>query len=296
VGLWLALFGLWFLAGCAESRIVAHAAKAVVPGPGAGQYKVGKPYEVNDVWYYPATDYEYDDTGIASWYGQDFDGKPTANGEVFRMNELSAAHKTLPLPSMVRVTNLENGRALALRVNDRGPFALGRIIDVSRRAAQLLGFEGQGTARVRVEIMAEESRAMAATSTQVAAAGTVQAAPRTAVVAVPLDGSAPAATAAAPPARTVAAVDFKPDGKISLVPVRQTRLYIQAGAFAEHRNAMRLQWRLAAYGNTRVLPVHVEGQQFYRVRLGPIATVAVADRLLAQVLRAGMSQARLVVD
>jgi rare lipoprotein A len=115
-----------------------------------GTVKVGKPYQVAGEWYYPADDKDYDQTGIASWYGPDFHAKVTANGETFDMNDVSAAHKTLPLPSYVTVTNLLNGRELTIRVNDRGPYKPGRIIDLSRRAAQLLGFDGQGTTQVRV--------------------------------------------------------------------------------------------------------------------------------------------------
>jgi len=131
----------------------------------SGIYKIGEPYQINGVWYYPAEDYNYVETGIASFYGGEtrgtnFHGRQTANGELYDMNGLTAAHRTLPLPSLVRVTNLENGRAIELRVNDRGPFARGRILDVSRRAAQLLGFEQQGTARVQVEILAQESLAL----------------------------------------------------------------------------------------------------------------------------------------
>ena len=92
-------------------------------------YKVGAPYQINGVWYYPAADYSYDETGVASWYGEQFDRKYTANGEIFDLNELTAAHRTLPMPSIVQVTNLTNGRSLQLRVNDRGPFARGRIIE-----------------------------------------------------------------------------------------------------------------------------------------------------------------------
>jgi peptidoglycan lytic transglycosylase len=126
-------------------------------------YKVGAPYTVNGITYYPHVDYAYDRVGVASWYGEEFQGRYTANGEVFDLNGLSAAHTTLPLPSIVEVINLENNRALRIRVNDRGPFARGRIIDLSRRAAQLLGFERNGTARVRVKILKEESiRAAAA--------------------------------------------------------------------------------------------------------------------------------------
>ncbi len=148
----IALAGL-MLAGCAA-------------GPqygGNGHYAVGRPhytvapYEVNGVWYYPRVDYDYDRTGTASWYGPGFDGRPTADGEIYDMNGLSAAQKTLPLPSVVAVTNLNNGRELTLRVNDRGPFIDGRIIDLSRRAAQLLGFERAGTATVRVRILKDPS-------------------------------------------------------------------------------------------------------------------------------------------
>ena len=140
---------------CAETQLMIHAAKQIKhdrkPQAGTtGRYKVGDPYKIDGVYYYPTVDYKYSETGVASWYGPKFDGKPTANGEVFDMNELSAAHRTLPMPSMVRVVNLDNGRSLVLRVNDRGPFARGRIIDVSRRAAQLLGFRYRGTARVKV--------------------------------------------------------------------------------------------------------------------------------------------------
>src|SRR6202012_592620 len=111
--------------------------------------------------YTPSEDYSYDETGIASWYGADFNHGTTANGEVFNKNELTAAHKTLPLPTLARVTNLDNGRSIVVRINDRGPFSGARIIDLSQRAAQLLGFEQQGTAKVRVQVLADESKAIA---------------------------------------------------------------------------------------------------------------------------------------
>jgi rare lipoprotein A len=120
-------------------------------------YRVGEPYEIKGVWYYPAVDYNYDKTGIASWYGEQFDGRYTANGEIFDLNQLTAAHTTLPMPSIVEVTNLQNDRSLQLRINDRGPFVDGRLIDVSRRAAQLLGFETKGTTPVRVRIVKDAS-------------------------------------------------------------------------------------------------------------------------------------------
>ena len=135
------LCAAFLLAGCAETRLALHAAKKLRTGPETpiGIYKVGKPYRIGGIWYYPKVDYSYHETGIASWYGQKFHRRQTANGQIFDMNAISAAHRTLPLPSMVQVTNLKNGRSLKILVNDRGPFAHGRIIDLSRRAAQLLG-------------------------------------------------------------------------------------------------------------------------------------------------------------
>ncbi|MBK8175731.1 MAG: septal ring lytic transglycosylase RlpA family protein [Rhodospirillales bacterium] len=146
-------------AGCAGTP--RESADTVAATSKARGYKVGNPYQVKGVWYYPQVDYDYSAVGVASWYGPGFDGRATANGETYDMNDLTAAHKTLPLPSIVRVTNLENGRSIKLRVNDRGPFVGERIIDVSRRAAQLLGFYTNGTASVRVEVVGDESRQLA---------------------------------------------------------------------------------------------------------------------------------------
>ena len=118
---------------------------------GGGYYKVGRPYKVAGEWYHPKEDVGYDKTGRASWYGSDFHGRRTANGEIFDMASLSAAHPTLPLPTYARVTNLENGRSVVVRINDRGPFAHDRVIDVSKRTAEVLDFQHDGTANVRVQ-------------------------------------------------------------------------------------------------------------------------------------------------
>lgn len=120
-------------------------------------YKIGKPYKIAGKTYYPKVDVNYNKTGIASWYGDAFHGKKTANGEVFNMYAISAAHPTLPLPSMVRVTNLENGKVVDMRVNDRGPFAENRVIDLSRAAAEALGSKAQGLAKVRVQYLKAET-------------------------------------------------------------------------------------------------------------------------------------------
>jgi rare lipoprotein A len=118
---------------------------------GGGTYRVGKPYTVAGRVYVPEEDVNYQEEGLASWYGNDFHGRLTANGEVFDMASLTAAHPTLPMPSYARVTNLRNGKSLIVRVNDRGPYHGNRLIDVSNKAAELLEFKSNGVARVRVE-------------------------------------------------------------------------------------------------------------------------------------------------
>jgi rare lipoprotein A len=118
---------------------------------GGGSYRIGKPYVVGGRTYYPDDDRHYRTEGIASWYGADFHGRLTANGEVYDLEGISAAHPTMPLPSYARVTNTANGRSLIVRVNDRGPYHGNRVIDVSMKAAHLLGFHRRGTANVRVE-------------------------------------------------------------------------------------------------------------------------------------------------
>src|SRR5579871_6421611 len=118
---------------------------------GGGTYRVGKPYTVAGRMYVPEEDVNYREEGLASWYGDDFHGRLTANGEVFDMGSLTAAHTTLPMPCYARVTNLSNGKSLIVRVNDRGPYHGNRLIDVSNKAAELLEFKGNGVARVRVE-------------------------------------------------------------------------------------------------------------------------------------------------
>ena len=149
------------LANCSASEVFSSKDKEVrvsqrVPEDadipkGGGSYKVGRPYNVRGKTYYPAEDTHYRAEGIASWYGPDFHGRLTANGEVYNMNGYSAAHTTLPLPSYARVTNLSNNKSMIVRVNNRGPFVHNRLIDLSVGTAKALGFYGNGIARVRVE-------------------------------------------------------------------------------------------------------------------------------------------------
>ena len=125
------------------------------PPRGGGRYQVGKPYTVRGKTYVPEHNPNYAASGTASWYGSDFHGRKTANGEIFSANHITAAHPTLPLPSYARVTNKDNGRSVVVRINDRGPYVAGRIIDLSYRAASMLGYVNNGSANVTVEYVGE---------------------------------------------------------------------------------------------------------------------------------------------
>lgn len=313
---------LMVVSACAETQLLIHSAKRVQsPQSGEagsdGYYKVGNPYQIDGIWYYPEEDYDYEETGIASWYGPNFHGKPTANGDRFDQNELTAAHRTLPMPSVVEVTNLENGRTLRLTVNDRGPFAKGRIIDISRRGAQLLGFENNGVAKVRVRILAEESRIVAErikSGNLLATEGspiTVEKVPVTSVseeVLAPPEGAsssdAPAETSQ--PAVTVAetstndtvqSVSLEQPETVTVEPVTGANaIFIQAGAFSQYTNANRASAILSQVGEVNISPVLVNGQDLFRVRLGPMKSVAEADAMLEQVVSSGYSDARIIVD
>ena len=251
-------------------------------------YKVGKPYKVLGSWYTPEEDFDYNEVGIASWYGSDFHAKYTANGEVYNMNTLTAAHKTLPLPCIVRVTNLQNGRSLILRVNDRGPFVKDRIIDISKRGAQLLGFQNQGTAKVRVEVMKKESLNLKEAL---------------------LNKKDIKITLTNPPANVDAETASKAvaEGKIVAIganaPTQQTKLsvgnkkyFVQAGAFSNQEIAGNLSRQLNQFGSVSTSPANVDGWKFYRVRLGPYTSEADAKVALNKVQAHGLSEATIIKD
>jgi rare lipoprotein A len=291
------------LAACGSSR------QEPVP-PHAGVYKVGNPYQIAGTWYYPQEQTDYDETGVASWYGPTFYGHYTANGEAYNAEALTAAHRTLPMPVNVRVTNLENGRSLIVRVNDRGPFAKGRILDVSEHAAKLLGFYDVGSARVRVTFVSRayldngqpppsETPVQVATAVPAAPAGKVDVGSLSDVSGA--RSAPPAATASLPspqvsvPLSADQLVATQPTGQVSTVPIPPvTHLYVQVGAFSIYADARRIQARLGL--GLRISTIERNRQRLYRVRLGPFDQVADADRALAQVMGLGSNDARIVVD
>lgn len=206
----------------------------------------------------------YVERGVASWYGPGFHKVRTSIGEPYDMYAMTAAHTTLPLPSYVRVTNLQNGRSIVVRINDRGPFVGNRIIDLSYTAAAKLDMLRNGTAIVEVRSLEPESTALLPT----------------AVV-----RAVPAAPGVAPEAATPTA------------PVIKT-FYVQAGAFSDPANAQRLAEKLrgGGYGTVFVRDNEIAGRRMFRVRIGPIAGVAEFDRIVAALGRAGINDAHLALD
>ncbi len=272
------------LSACTETQFVSQVAKGL-PMPAntpqsQGTFKIGKPYYAEGQRYVPQETYSYEETGIASWYGPGFHNKSTASGETFNRYELTAAHRTLQMPSFVRVTNLDNGRSLVVRVNDRGPFSKARIIDLSDRAAELLGVKGPGTAKVKLQLLEKESREVAeAAKRGIDTRGSEVALNETGVL----------------PTHITNGVVY-PDQNVAQLPVTPTAIFVQFGAFANPANAQALQQQLASIGNTFVVEADVNGQHFYRVRVGPIETVDVADAKLAEIHAAGQPNAILIVD
>ncbi len=281
------LFVLLALTGCASDNIYEdvggsyRTSQSFYMQKGEGHYKVGNPYQIFGKWYYPEENYNYEEVGVASWYGEDFHAKDTANGEEYNMNTMTAAHRTLPLPSVVKVTNLENGKSAIFRVNDRGPFAKDRIIDISKKGAQTLGFHTQGTTKVKVEIMPEESKALKAILTGKATSD------------MPLEYQ-----------KTEVSVQdsyLQPLGAHSYTKNNSTNkaacsFYVQAGSFNSQSSANSLRDRLSSFGNSNVYPATITGGQFYRVRLGPYTSKAEADSVLVSVKNSGIPNAKTMKD
>ncbi|MUT71173.1 septal ring lytic transglycosylase RlpA family protein [Stutzerimonas frequens] len=263
-----------------------------VPMPHYGPYKAN-PYTVLGKTYFPISDgRRYSATGTASWYGTKFHGQPTANGEKYDLYGMSAAHKTLPLPTYVKVTNLENGRTVTLRVNDRGPFYSDRIIDLSFAAAKKLGYAERGTAKVKVEGIdpqqwwAEQGRPVPSMMAQPQVAAAKPASNMT----QPIEQYTP------PPQQHAAAtVPLEIEAKKNASPAA-SGLFLQVGAFANPDAAQLLKDKLSGVVSAPVFissVVHNQ-QTLHRVRLGPIDTPDEALQLEQSVRLANLGQPRRV--
>jgi rare lipoprotein A len=253
----------------------------------------GKPYQVNGIWFVPREQPNYNEVGTASWYGDAFHQRATASGELFDMNAVSGAHTTLPLPSIVEVTNLDNGRRLKVRVNDRGPFVGDRIIDLSREAARELGYERSGLARVRVRYVGPAPLLGPAAGVRVARAAPPPRTPtrtRAAGASYQQQAAFTAAPVAAPPPPPPP-MDTAP----SAPPSAATASFrVQAGAFSEEARARRAAAQLAAVGPAVVEPVEREGTTLWRVLLPAPQDELQAWNLRQRVAEAGFADARVV--
>lgn len=272
--------------GCTELRLGTHFAKTMADTPApysapavTGPRKIGQPYTVLGKTYYPMSSSEgYTEKGIASWYGKEFHGKPTANGEVYNMYDITAAHPTLPIPTYVRVTNLENGRSLVVRVNDRGPFLRSRVIDLSLRSAQLLGMDHKGTAAVLLEALPTDGSRLVRSKQVDERIRQVEQAQETTRL-----------------TERVSGIEANvPSTEAPQVPVD---IYVQTGSFSSRENAVKQSQEIAAiFNNARVQEASINGKTFYRVRVGPLANVDIADEVLARLVQNKYDNAIITVD
>lgn len=307
------LLAVFLLSACSHGQLAVDLAKKIPntnsPTPTAGTFKVGNPYQIAGRTYTPKESYAYEETGIASWYGPGFHGKSTASGEIFDRYELTAAHRTLQMPSFVRVTNLENGRSLVVRVNDRGPFSKGRIIDLSDKAAELIGMKGAGTARVKLQLLPDESRVVAEAAKQgIDTRGTArvlnesgQLPPYLGGVRPPVQVASNSSTIQDIPPKPDVDVHVKnnvtyPDQVVTKVPIQPTGIYVQTGAFGNYNNALALQNKLSSLGQASITETTSNGKLLYRVRLGPFQDVPSADTMLGSVQGATGSAPIIVVE
>ncbi len=326
------------LSACSQARYATHVVKQIPlpqdpPPKSKGYFKVGSSYKIKGKRYYPAESYNLTETGTASWYGPGFHGKQTANGEIFNKHELTAAHRTLQLPSIIKVTNLGNGRSVILRVNDRGPFAHNRILDVSERAAVVLGFKDKGVAKIRLEVLADASKEVASVARsgkstrgyevaynegrqpQRQFANVVTETPIPVekpepVTEVVLGQEQPSVIEPTPAQNTsfetarVPSVQSEPlQGVLqnATTPasgyVQSTgRVFVQAGSFSQEANALSFSDKISQHGPSRVYLTRVDDQPYFRVRLGPYDNSAQAQQAIASLSQSGHQNAVIVTE
>lgn len=273
---------------------------------GGGRYHVGKSYEVAGVSFTPKAQPNYDKTGVASWYGPQFHRRMTSNGEWFDMNELTAAHATLPLPSYAKVTNLANGRNVVVRINDRGPFVGTRIIDMSRKSAEVLGFKPQGMAKVRVQYIGsaplnDQGQHLAAMNRELRN-GTPLRQMMAAANGEGMGGSGSgmqiaAATPSFEPSPVYQPVyqGAEPSIASATNDYQSPEYFVQVGSFADPYNAQRAREELENSGPVQVQELVGSAGPLYRVRIGPMNNEGQAQLALRQAVDLGHPDARLIM-
>ncbi len=272
----MALMIAVFFTGCAETELASHLFKQVPfvkSSKSIGHFKVGSSYKIKGRRYYPKETYNHTEVGMASWYGPGFHGKKTANGEIFNKGDLTAAHRTLQLPSIIRVTNLRNGRSVIVRVNDRGPFAHERVLDLSEHAAAVLGYKNQGITKVKIEVLSKESRMVAQAAKQGRDTRGVEVALNR--HRIPLS---------------------KPSSARRLPSRIAPAYYVQAGAFSQPQNAHRFSQLLSGISNTDVVSSLSSNKTLYKVRVGPVSSEQEAHALLAAVQSRSRAHAMIIKE
>jgi rare lipoprotein A len=280
-----------------------YSGKGPVPW-GGGRNHVGKPYQVAGRWYEPKEQPNYDKKGMASWYGEAFNRRKTSNGEWFDMTRLTAAHPTLPLPSYAKVTNLENGREVVVRINDRGPFVGTRIIDLSKRSAEALDFKHKGKAEVRVQFIGraplnDDGSHLVAMNKELDRGTPVR---KMIASADRRKGKAPAAEIAAatpkpkkptaPPQPKFETVSYEAEAEQA--PASEVTYFVLIGSFSDGENAARARDRFASVWPVQFIELSGASGPVYRVRLGPISSTADAETALIDAQSAGYGDARLI--
>jgi rare lipoprotein A len=275
--------------------------------PKIEKQRVGRPYQIGGRWYTPAVHNDYDEIGIASWYGPGFHGRPTANGEKFNENAISAAHTTLPLPSYVEVTNLDNGKQLYVRINDRGPFADDRIIDLSKRAAELLGSKATGLARVRIQLAQPPKNVTLITpdGQKIAGKGYKPSNPQTLIANNPISvpkKNIQIASNQLPLYQYNTAfntinnndnfvADNHYDTQSNLSP---NNYAVKIGVFSDPNNIMSLEQNLATLGDLQITPVYRQGKMLSEVSLGGYKTQEQALDTINALSQLGINDAVIV--
>lgn len=264
-------------------------------GPPNPHEKVGRPYQVNGVWYVPKPEPDYDRIGFASWYGPGFHGRLTANGEVFDEDRLTAAHPTLPLPSIVEVTNPSNGKRLTLRVNDRGPFANDRILDLSKEAARRLGTKEDGVATVRVRYVgpARIDQAITRVGERERRQSLALAAPRPPVL---KPWTEPERDLPDEAQIILADLDTSVLGRAQPTAVSLATYFVQVGAFSNTDNAARAAARLPEGKPVALQSRNLEGRSLMLVRIGPFDHPLSANEALNQAKSLGFNDAHIVEE
>jgi len=254
-------------------------------------YKIGKKYNVGGKYYYPKKDLYYNKTGIASWYGPKFHGKLTANGEIYNQYALTAAHKTLPLPSAVKVTNLKNNKSLVLRINDRGPFVNDRIIDLSSKAADILDLKKEGTGLVRVQILKDKSLLLE----KLAKKGSfpeIADLKRTELPSIIIPNKV-----------TVKIKDTKNQKVISKKlnynlknSNKEYKIYIKLASFSSNKNAEIMKEKVSYIDKVKIYKIHKMNKTLYQVKAGPFLSVEKVDKLHSLLLKKGMQGAKIIIE